>query len=115
MEDRILLMHEIPVQSPTSIDVMYDRFDRLADGWDRFAYVLDLTEATRPDAEARAALKRRALLLSPRVAQVAAVVGNNLLIRATVRIVAYGMGLKNVSVHVTRGEALEEARRAVAR
>jgi hypothetical protein len=115
IEDRVLLMREIPVQSPTSIDIMFDRFDQLSNGWDRWAYVLDITEAKRPDAEARAALKVRGLRVSPRVAHVAAVVGNNLLMRAMVRIVAFAMGLKNVTVHATHGEALEEARRAIAR
>jgi hypothetical protein len=44
-----------------------------------------------------------------------AVVGNNLLMRAMVRLVAYGMGLTNVGIHARRAEAIEEARRALGR
>lgn len=113
--DRLLLMRELPVQSPFSIDVMFDRLEALAAGWARFAYVVDLSEATRPGPESRAALKMRVLRISPRVEHVAIVVGSNLLMRAMARLVAYGMGLKSVSVHVTRAEALEEAGRAVDR
>jgi hypothetical protein len=112
--DRLLFMHELPVQSPTTVDVMFRRFAELSAAWDRFAYVIDLSEAGRPDAEVRAELKARVVQLSPRVAHLAAVVGGNLLMRAMVRIVAFGMGLRSVSVHASRDEAIEEARRAVA-
>ena len=84
------------MQTPFSVECMFDRFDALARDWDRFAYVLDLTEAARPTAEVRATLKDRVNRLSPRVTNVAAVVGNNLLMRAMVRFVAYGMGLPEV-------------------
>jgi hypothetical protein len=115
LEERVLLMREMPVQSPFSITVMFDRLEALARDWDRFAYVVDLNEARRPDAETRAALKERVLRVSPRVAHVAIVVGGNLLMRAMARLVAYGMGLTSVGIHVTRAEAIEEAGRAMGR
>ena len=113
--ERVLLMREIPVQSPFSVTLMFDRLDTLALGWDRFSYVADLTEATRPSPDTRAALKDRVLRISPRVAHVAIVVGGNLLMRAMARLFAYGMGLRSVSVHETRAEAIEEVGRAVGR
>ena len=45
---RTLLLREVPVQSPFSVNLMFDRFQALAHDWDRFAYVVDLTEAKRP-------------------------------------------------------------------
>lgn len=113
--ERVLLMREIPVQSPFSVTLMFDRLDTLALGWDRFSYVADLTEATRPSPDTRAALKDRVLRISPRVAHVAIVVGGNLLMRAMARLFAYGMGLRSVSVHETRAEAIGEVGRAVGR
>jgi hypothetical protein len=113
--DRVLLMQEVPVQSPFSIDVMFDRLDALTSIWERFAYVVDLSEATRPGPETRAALKARVVRISPRVAHTAIVVGGNVLMRAMARLVAYSMGLKSVSIHVTRAEAIEEAARAMGR
>jgi signal transduction histidine kinase len=108
VDDRILLIHEIAVQSPFSVKVMFERFQALAHDWDRFAYVVDLTEAKRPDAETRAALKAEILGISPRVTHLAVAVGDNQLMRAMARLFAYGMGLTNVSVHATRAEAIEE-------
>ena len=113
--ERTILMREIPVQSPASVNSMFDRLESLADGWERFCYVADLTEAARPDAETRATLKRRVLRVSPRVAHVAIVVGNNLLMRAMARLVAVSMGLTSVSTHATRGEAIAEAARGLER
>ena len=115
VDDRILLMHEVPVQSPFSVKLMFDRLHALAQEWDRFAYVVDLTEAKRPDPETRVALKAQTLGISPRVTHLAVVVGNNLIMRAMARLFAYGMGFTNVSTHATRAEAIEEARRAMGR
>ena len=115
LEDRILLIHEIPTQSPFSINLMFDRVEDLADGWSRFSYVADLTEARRPNPETRAALKARVRSLGPRLNHVAIAVGNNLLIRAMARLFAHGMGLSSLSVHATRAEAIEGARSEMGR
>jgi hypothetical protein len=115
VDDRIVLIHEVPVQSPFSVKVMFDRFRALTQEWDRFAYVVDLTEAKRPNPETRVALKAETLGISPRVTHLAVAVGGNLLMRAMAQLFAYSMGLTNVSTHATRAEAIEEARRAMGR
>jgi hypothetical protein len=115
IDEGILLIHEIPVQSAFSVNTMFDRIEALARNWDRFAYVADLTEAQRPDAETRAALRARVVHINPRVTHVAIVVGDNLLMRAMARLFAYGMGLASVGIHATRAEAIEGARRVMGR
>jgi hypothetical protein len=111
--ERLLLMHELPVQTPFSTSLIFDRLEALARDWDRFAYVVDLTDATRPDAEVRAAIKTRIERINNRVVLVATVIGDNRLMRAMVRLVGYGLGIKNISVHSSREEAISEARRAL--
>jgi hypothetical protein len=115
VDDRIVLIHEVPVQSPFSVKLMFDRFRALTQDWDRFAYVVDLTEAKRPDPETRVALKAEMLGIRPRVTHLAVAIGDNRLMRAMARLFAYSMGLTNVSTHATRAEAIEEARRAMGR
>ena len=115
VDDRILLIHEVPVQSPFSVQLMFDRLRALAHDWDRFAYVVDLTEAKRPTPETRAVLKAQTLGLSQRVTHLAVAVGDNLLMLAMARLFAYGMGFTNMTTHATRAEAIEEARRAMGR
>ena len=65
--ERTLLMREISVQSPSSVSAMFDRLETLSRDWERFSYVVDLTEAKRPGPETRAALKERVRRVSPRV------------------------------------------------
>jgi len=106
--DHALLLREVPVQSPASVNIMFDRLETLTQEWPRFSYVVDLTEAGRPGPETRAALKQRVVRVRPRIAHVAIVVGNNLLMRAMARVFAFGMGLVSVSVHTSRDEAIAE-------
>jgi hypothetical protein len=113
VDERILVIYEIPVQSPFSVNLMFDRIEGLARTWDRFTYVVDLTEAKRPDPETRAVLKARVLAVLPRITHVSIAVGDNLLMRAMARLFAYGMGLPSVGIHSTRAEAIEEARRVM--
>jgi hypothetical protein len=113
VDDRILLLREMPIQSRFSVHLMYDRIETLAQDWDRFAYIVDLTEAKRPNPETRAALKERSLRINHRISHVAIVVGPNELMRIMARLFAYGMGLASVSVHATSAEAIERARRAL--
>jgi len=115
LDERVLLMQEIPVQSPYSVTLMFDRLEALVQNGDSFSYVVDLTEATRPGPETRAVLKERVLRISTRVVHVAIVVGGNVLMRAMARLFAYGMGLRSVSVHASRAEAIEEVGRAMER
>lgn len=112
---RIALMHELPRQSPLSVNLMFDRLEALVGEWDRFAYVADLTDAGRPDAETRAVLKDRVNRVRPRVAHVAIVVGGNVIMHAMARLFAHTMGLVSVSTHATRAEAIEEAARVMGR
>jgi hypothetical protein len=115
IDEGILLLHELPIQSPFSVNLMFDQMEHLARDWGRFAYVVDLTEAKRPDPETRAALKARVLRVRPRIVHIAVAVGDNLLMRAMARLFAHGMGLASVGVHATRAEAIEEARRVMGR
>jgi hypothetical protein len=109
----ILLIREMPVQSPFSVHLMYDRIEELSQDWDQFTYIVDLTEAKRPNPETRVALKERSQRISRRISHVAIVVGTNELMRIMARLFAYGMGLASVSIHATSAEAIERARRAM--
>ena len=50
-EDRLFMLVEVPVQTPFTLDVLFDRLEELTAGLDRFAYVVDLSGVRRPDAE----------------------------------------------------------------
>jgi hypothetical protein len=113
LDDRLFLFNEVPVQTPFTLDVLFDRLEELTDGLDRFAYVVDLSGVKRPDARVRERLRQRVGRISPRLAHVAAVVGGNAVIRAVARMAAYAVGFRSFTVHASVDEAIEACRRAV--
>src|SRR5512138_86174 len=53
VEDRLFMLLEVPIQTPFTLDVFFDRLEELTAGLDRFAYVVDLSAVSRPGAAAR--------------------------------------------------------------
>lgn len=115
VSDRVLLLREMTHQTPFSVDAMFDRIEALSRDWERFCYVVDLSQARRPDAETRAVLKGRVQRVNPRLVHVSIVVGHNPIMRAMARLVAHFMGMVSVSTHAALPAAIEEAMRALAR
>jgi hypothetical protein len=113
VEERLFLMEEVPVQSPFTIDVMFDRLEELAVGLNRFAYAVDLTGVQRPDAPTRQRLHDRVTRINARLAHVGVAVGGNVIIRAVAKLAAFAIGFRSVSFHMTADEALEACRRAL--
>jgi len=113
VEDRLFLMEEVPIQSPFTIDVMFDRLEELSTGLNQFAYAVDLTGVQRPDAPTRQRLHERVMRINSRLAHVGVAVGLNVVIRAVVRLAAFAIGFRSVTFHMTVEEALEACRRAL--
>ena len=113
VEDRLFMLLEVPVQSPFTLDVMFDRLEELAAGLDRFAYVVDLSGVKRPDARARERLRQRVGQINPRLAHVAVVVGANAVIRAVAKLAAFAIGFRSISFHASVEDAVEACRRAL--
>jgi hypothetical protein len=107
------MMVEVPVQTPFTLDVLFDRLEELADGLDRFAYVVDLSAVKRPDARVRERLRQRAAQINPRLVHVGLVVGGNTVIRAVAKLAAFSIGFRSFSFHRSVDEAVEACRRAL--
>jgi len=113
LEDAIFMMAEIPVQTPFTLDVLFDRLEEMSAGLNRFAYVVELSGVRRPDARTRERLRQRVARINPRLAHVGVVVGANAVIRAVAKLAAFAVGFKSISFHPTADEALEACRRAL--
>jgi hypothetical protein len=113
LDDRLFMMVEVPVQTPFTLDVLFDRLEEMATGLDRFAYVVDLSDVKRPDAPVRAKLRERVAQINPRLAHVGLVVGGNAVIRAVAKLAAFTVGFRSFSFHMTVDQALEACRRAL--
>ena len=84
--------------------------ERLARAWDRFSYVVDLTEAKRPDPETRAVLARVLRFRASRASRSRLGQPAHARDGAAVRI---RHGTHERGHHATRAEAIEEARRVM--
>jgi signal transduction histidine kinase len=106
--DSVILFHEVPIETRFSLDVLFDQVESLTANHDRVHWLVDLTEARRPSAEARSVIKARTARLRPKLDRVAFVVGGNIIIRAAARTVAHMLGLPPVTIHSTRQEGVAE-------
>jgi hypothetical protein len=113
IEDRLFMLVEVPIQTPFTLDVLFDRLEELAAGLDRFAYVVDLSGVKRPDARVREKLRQRVGQINPRLAHVGVVVGVNAVIRAVAKLAAFAIGFRSFSFHMSVDEAVEACRRAL--
>ena len=113
VEDALFMLVEVPVQTPFTLDVMFDRLEELAAGLNRFAYVVELSSVRRPDARTRERLRQRVARINPRLAHVSVVVGANAVIRAVAKLAAFAVGFRSISFHGTINDALEACRRAL--
>jgi hypothetical protein len=113
LEDRLFMYDEVPVQTPFSLDLLFDRLEELTAGLDRFAYVVDLSGVKRPDARVRETLRQRVSRIRPHLAHVAVVVGGNAVIRAVATMAAFAVGFRSFTIHASVDEALEACRRAL--
>ena len=113
IEDRLFMLIEVPVQTPFTLDVLFDRLEEMAAGLDRFAYVVDLSGVKRPDARAREKLRQRVVQINPRLAHVGVVVGVNAVIRAVAKLAAFAVGFRSISFHMSVDQAVEACRRAL--
>jgi hypothetical protein len=113
LDDRLFMVREAPVQTPFTIDVMFDRLEELTAGLDRFAYVVDLTGIKRPDARTRERLRERVLRINARLVHVGVAVGPSAVIRAVAKLAAFAIGFRSFTFHESVPEATEACRRAL--
>lgn len=113
LDDCLFMLEEVPVQTPFTIDVMFDQLEEMASGLERFAYVVDVSGVKRPDARTRERLRQRVAHVNPRLAHVGVVVGDNAVIRAVAKLAAFVIGFRSFSFHKAVEDAVEACRRAL--
>lgn len=103
----VVMYREAPVLSLFQIEVYQQKFYELADSFETFDLVIDLTHTTgRPDAAMRARLKE--IFLRPKnMNRIVVFTGRNFLLNMAAKFVLGGLGLKSLTVVRTKEEALE--------
>ena len=108
IDDNVLYWFETVYQTKESIGVMHEKVIELTKDMDGFVYVVDLTRARKPDAEARQELKKMFDL--PNLKFVCMFTETNLLLRVAAKFVLSSVfGNRSFEFYRTFREALERA------
>ena len=105
--DRTILVREVSNPSPFQTVVLFARITELSDRYASFSLVIDLSEATRPNAERRALIQKCFNQeLRDKVDHLAIFTGKNFLLNTVTKFVLYGLRMRSTSVHKTEEQAL---------
>lgn len=100
------IWHELPLQSPFSVEIMCDEIKRQTAELPAFNFVVDLTEAEPPPQEVRTALYRTLDSLT-KMKRCACFTGRNFLINAAAKFVLIAVRVP-MTVRKTQEEALRD-------
>ena len=104
----IIKFTEAPMLSPTQYEVYEGKLRKLAEDYEEFKLLIDLTfVVVRPNAADRAWLKKLFVPLTSKISGCAVYTGRNFLLNMAAKFVLGGLNFKELSVHKTREQALE--------
>ncbi|MAT62047.1 MAG: hypothetical protein CMH41_10460 [Micrococcales bacterium] len=106
--ERIIFMDELPVVSPFTVTIMWDRIDEIAADWSHFVITANLVHTMRPDTKSRHELTKRIGSQRIKLRRLVAATGNNAVIRAAAWFVLGRNGIP-VTVVTDNEEALQQA------
>ncbi len=114
-DEGIVRINEIPIVSPFSITLCFDKVEELVEPGERFALIVDLSDSTRPDAKGRQVLNERFYRISKRLIHCSYITGKNVIINTAIRFVMYGTGLDSFSVDSDEERAIKKLKNAIGR
>jgi len=106
LEDKVILLDEIPVVSPFSIRLVFAEMTKLSEDFTKCAYLVDVSNTSIPDAETRGYINMEFKNTLHSVKHVAFVTGKNFIINTAARFVMFQTNLESFSINKTREEAL---------
>jgi hypothetical protein len=107
--DGLIAVRQMPVPTPFSLDLMWDRIREIVQDMPSYSMMIDLSETSKPSDEVRAHLKKLFGTISPD--HVAAFTERNPILTKAASVIFGKLGLKSYSVHRTRADALAELRK----
>lgn len=100
-DPQIIYLKQLPIVSPFSINLMFDRVELLGKKMEAHGLLIDIRNTERPNALARREINQRFSLLCKNLTHVAFCTGKNFLINTTVRFVMYQTNLESFSIKKT--------------
>jgi len=113
LEDGIILLDEIPIVSPFSINHVFDQMKIFAKTLEKCGYLVDITDTVIPNAETRRVINREFQHTLSNVKHVSFVTGKNFIINTAARFVMYQTNLESFSISKTREEGIAAIKKAL--
>lgn len=107
-EPGIVYFKEIPIQSPFSINLHLNLVEELGKQFDKWAFLVDLREAQRPNAATRRLLIQKFEKTASNAVHVSFYT-KGILLHTAIRFVMFGLDTKSYSVNDTFEDALTAA------
>jgi len=98
-EGDIIYYDEVPVMTPFSTHILFDKMNELVTDLDQFAMIIDLRNSQRPDALSRRAVNERFGKVSKKLYHAGFCTGKNILINTAVKFVLFRAKLKSYSIN----------------
>jgi len=102
---QIIYFKDLPVVSPFSTNIAFDKIDQLAKQMGPCGLILDVSVSDRPDAATRRALNDRHKKISKNIRQVAFVTKSNIVVRTIIKFVMFQSVLESFTINTTFEEA----------
>jgi len=113
IEDRIILLDEIPIVSPFSINLVFNQMTSFAKTMKDCGYLIDITDTDLPTAEARRAINSQFQSTLSNVKHVSFITGKNFIINTAARVVMYQTSLDSFTISKTRQEGIDEIKKVL--
>jgi len=106
LEDQIIVLHELPIVSQFSIELIFAKISKLATQFEKCAYLVDISSSRLPNAESRRVINNQFKDTLSNVKHVAFVSGKNFIINTAAKVVMFQTNLDSFSINKTREEAI---------
>jgi len=113
LENGVILLNEIPIVSPFSINIVFSRMADYAESMEKCGYLIDITKTEIPNAETRRVINSEFQSTLSNVKHVSFVTGRNFIINTAARFVMYQTSLDSFSISKTRADGINEIKKVL--
>lgn len=104
--NQIIYFKDIPIVSPFSTNLAFDKIDKLAKGMGPCGLILDVSISDKPDASTRRTLTDRQKRMPNNIRHLAFVTNSNIIVRTIIKFVMFQSSLESYTVNTTLEEAI---------
>jgi|GEM_PF-6276251 len=111
IEDRLVYVRELEKPTPDSVSEAADMVRELTKDWEKFSIIVEFPTSVTPSSAVRHRVVEETRPLIEKLSHVSVVTKPNVFLSINIKFIGAFSGLRSISVHQSRDEAIEEARK----